>query len=297
MVGRVKALHWGMALAASAILHWGALEWWLASSADAHRAVGGVGDLSDLGSLGGVSELQLVLTSVATHDGASGDRDDTDDTGDTREVAAAAPPETRPSTPPRAASRAPERALVQVAATRVPAPPARERDVDPPEDASDPLADVSAIAQSTPGGAASEVSGVGGQTLPAVSTGLPAASGPSHAGAGGAAGSGQGAALPGAGAAAATYWDHIVARVEAATRYPRRALRSRVSGRALVAVRIDRAGQLLECEIASSSGSALLDRDARATVERAAPFGQVPQSLAERDLAFDIPVAYDIARR
>jgi protein TonB len=107
----------------------------------------------------------------------------------------------------------------------------------------------------------------------------------------------MGVTLSGGGRVAASYWEHIVARVEGALRYPRRALRSRVSGSALVAVRIDRAGQLLECEIARSSGSALLDRDARATVERAAPFGAVPESLADRDLAFEIPVAYDIARQ
>ena len=59
-------------------------------------------------------------------------------------------------------------------------------------------------------------------------------------------------------------------------------------------VRIDRAGELLECEIARSSGSALLDRDARATVARAAPFGAVPDSVPARDLAFEIPVAYDL---
>ena len=64
-----------------------------------------------------------------------------------------------------------------------------------------------------------------------------------------------------------------------------------------MAVRLDRAGQLLQCEIARSSGSLLLDRDARATVERAAPFGEPPESLAERDLEFDIPVSYDIAGR
>ena len=50
-------------------------------------------------------------------------------------------------------------------------------------------------------------------------------------------------------------------------------------------------------EIVRSSGSLLLDRDALATVERAAPFGPVPDSWQDSDLAFDIPVSYEIADR
>ena len=257
----IRPYHWMLALAASALLHWCAvLPWW--SDTGSHSGLGARGSRAAL-------HLRLVSPGVSTGDDSiSPVIPPVESMADTAAPEAeASPPPVEPASNPSQQSRSPS-AAAELAAVR--------------SKASDALQ-------------ASETSDAA-ESLPRVDSAAPLSDGGGQGTKGAAANSVAHSPDPG-GAAAATYWGQIVSRVEAALRYPRRALRSGVTGSALVAVRINRAGQLLHCEIARTSGSQLLDRDARATVERASPFGQAPPSLSERDLEFEIPVSYDIAGR
>ncbi len=276
----IGALHWALALLVSALLHAAALLHWLPDVEVASRSGGG-------GS-GGPLEVRLALASAAVGNAETAN-------SPTRVVEERAPEaeattgvvkkpptsvdearvETRASADPllpslQSVTPKPELAALQESqkALRVPDPATQTSPVEPAPAPAESLPAVSSAA------------------LPAQragSNGLPSSS----AGARGGQGRGD--------ANAVSYWQHVGGLVKATLRYPRRARRAGVTGSALVAVRIDRSGQLLASEIARSSGSLLLDRDALATVERAAPFGAVPPSLADRDLAFPITVAYDPA--
>jgi len=90
------------------------------------------------------------------------------------------------------------------------------------------------------------------------------------------------------------YYLDVSQKVSRNLRYPSRAQREGLEGRVLVSVRIDRKGELLECELGESSGARYLDRDALRTVRRAAPFGAVPGSIEGRGLEFDVPVVYGL---
>jgi len=90
------------------------------------------------------------------------------------------------------------------------------------------------------------------------------------------------------------YYLELSQKVSRNLRYPSRAQREGIEGRVLVSVRIDRKGELLECELGESSGARHLDRDALRTVRRAAPFGVVPGSIEGRGLEFDVPVVYGL---
>lgn len=254
----IRPYHWLLALAASALLHSCAvLPWWLDTGS--HSGLGPRGSRAAL-------HLRLVSPGVSTGDDSIS-----------------------PMIPPVEAMA--DRAAPGGEASPPPVAPAPK----PSQQSRSPSAAAELAAVHSKASEASDTSDAS-ESLPRVDSAAPLSDGAGPGAKGAAANSVAHSPDPG-GAAAVTYWGQIVSRVEAALRYPRRALRSGVTGSALVAVRINRAGQLLHCEIARTSGSQLLDRDARATVERASPFGQAPPSLSERDLEFEIPVSYDIAGR
>lgn len=64
----------------------------------------------------------------------------------------------------------------------------------------------------------------------------------------------------------------IRARIEQAKRYPLLARRSEIEGIALIGFQIDASGQPESVRLKSSSGHPMLDDEALATIQRAAPF-------------------------
>ncbi len=94
------------------------------------------------------------------------------------------------------------------------------------------------------------------------------------------------------GDAGADYFDALFARVFAALDYPRRARLDKIEGTVVLSIRIDREGRIERAEVAESSGSPLLDRHAMRIARRAAPFGAVPDFLADTDLIFELPVEF-----
>ena len=90
------------------------------------------------------------------------------------------------------------------------------------------------------------------------------------------------------------YFSTLYERVRRSHDYPRRAQREEIDGTVLLSVRIDRRGRVASCRVRESSGSAILDRHAVRTIRRAAPFGAVPEAIADSDLDFDLPLEYKL---
>ncbi|RSK41031.1 energy transducer TonB, partial [Rhodovulum iodosum] len=86
----------------------------------------------------------------------------------------------------------------------------------------------------------------------------------------------------------------ILARVTRAHRYPRAALGQGLTGRALVALEVRRDGRLASARLAESSGSALLDRAALASVRRAGPFPPAPVGLTRASYGFTLPLRFEL---
>ena len=66
---------------------------------------------------------------------------------------------------------------------------------------------------------------------------------------------------------------------------------------ASLAFTIDRKGKVLSSQIATSSGSAVLDAEALALVKRAAPFPPPPAEVADTDLSFVVPIRFSAGER
>lgn len=101
---------------------------------------------------------------------------------------------------------------------------------------------------------------------------------------------------PGRAASAATAkWQSLlVAHLHRHKRYPARA--GGAEGTAKLAFRIDGKGHLLASRIVVSSGSAALDDETIALVNRAQPFPSPPPSASPEQLSFVIPIRYVRAR-
>ncbi len=210
-------------------------------------------------------------------------------------------------TPARVASPAPPARAA--ALDRAPAPPAPRREA--------PLAAAPAIPvdvdtttsrpappTTVPPARAGEAASVAGSppertAETSESEGPDVAAGPALAALG--AGSGAGAAGSGAsdavgtgagGAARDDYFDALFARVVSTLEYPRRARLEGIEGTVVLRLRLDRDGRIDGMEVAESSGSPLLDRQAMRIVRRAAPFGSPPPSLADASLSFELPLEF-----
>ncbi|MGQ9425459.1 TonB family protein [Gilvimarinus sp. F26214L] len=75
-------------------------------------------------------------------------------------------------------------------------------------------------------------------------------------------------------------------------RYPRRALERAQEGSIRLAVTVSRDGKVLNVQIVDESRHSLLNKEAVASVERAAPFSALPDGIAGDTLAFGIPVTF-----
>jgi protein TonB len=98
-------------------------------------------------------------------------------------------------------------------------------------------------------------------------------------------------------AARVVRWERsLIAHIDRFKRYPREA--EGRFGVARVAFTIDRRGRLLSARIVAGSGSAVLDDEALATVQRAAPFPRPPEGVADNRLSFVLPIRFArLARR
>ncbi|MEM7562285.1 MAG: energy transducer TonB, partial [Pseudomonadota bacterium] len=57
---------------------------------------------------------------------------------------------------------------------------------------------------------------------------------------------------------------------------------------------IDRDGNLVQYEIAESSGHSLLDREVEKLVQRASPFPKVPSEVRGNTIKFTVPIVFTI---
>ena len=93
-----------------------------------------------------------------------------------------------------------------------------------------------------------------------------------------------------------SHWQQaLVARLDRFKRYPAQA--HGTEGVASLAFTIDRNGNILNSQIATTSGSAVLDAEVLALVKRAAPFPPPPAEVADTDLSFVVPIRFSAAER
>lgn len=74
--------------------------------------------------------------------------------------------------------------------------------------------------------------------------------------------------------------------------YPRSAIAREIEGRARVQIIISRAGEVLDYEIIESSGENVLDKAIPRLMKRVTPLPTPPNSLANSDLTFVIPITW-----
>lgn len=77
-------------------------------------------------------------------------------------------------------------------------------------------------------------------------------------------------------------------------RYPRRAKRNGQEGTVEVEFVIDQAGRLLRHRIVTSSGFELLDEEAYALIERAAPMPSIPEKMDSDALTIITPISFSL---
>ena len=90
-------------------------------------------------------------------------------------------------------------------------------------------------------------------------------------------------------------WDSEIAKLlEHNKRYPSAARARGEQGVAELAFSIDRQGHVLSSRIVKSSGSATLDEETLALVQRAQPFPVPPPDLPGAEIKFTVPVRFNI---
>lgn len=112
-------------------------------------------------------------------------------------------------------------------------------------------------------------------------------------------GDGQGAGFgrgtgEGSGGPGSKYGRMLARWLERHKRYPEEARQNGVKGEALVKVRIDRDGNLLEEEILKSAGHPVLDDAVHQLIARATPFPAVPDEYRAHEVEFVVPVSFKL---
>lgn len=83
-------------------------------------------------------------------------------------------------------------------------------------------------------------------------------------------------------------------RLAKAKRYPRAALRFRSTGVSHVKITVDSKGEVMSASLINSSGTKILDKEAIATINRAAPFPAPPETmLTEGRVELIAPIVFD----
>lgn len=98
-------------------------------------------------------------------------------------------------------------------------------------------------------------------------------------------------------AAQLSFQQRLLAHLERHKRYPRAAQQRRQQGVPYVRFTMDRKGHVLSAALAHASGHALLDAEALALFERAAPLPALPDEIEAAQLELIVPVEFFIARR
>jgi protein TonB len=83
----------------------------------------------------------------------------------------------------------------------------------------------------------------------------------------------------------------LQAKLQRSLEYPRSARQAGIQGAPVLWFALDGAGRLLEWRVVRSSGHEQLDREAEATLRRAAPFPPIPSSYGGR-MEVQVPVAF-----
>lgn len=90
-------------------------------------------------------------------------------------------------------------------------------------------------------------------------------------------------------------WQQLLyAHLERHKRYPRQALRANQRGMPVIALTMDRNGQVLEVELVRSSGARPLDREALSLGKRAEPLPLPPPQVRGDPLTISIPIAFTL---
>lgn len=90
----------------------------------------------------------------------------------------------------------------------------------------------------------------------------------------------------------ARYLAHVLRRIQMVKFYPAEARRGRRQGTVKVRFTVLRDGSVTGLSVTHSSGHAVLDGAALATVKRAAPFGAIPAELGVGRLDIVVPIVY-----
>lgn len=76
--------------------------------------------------------------------------------------------------------------------------------------------------------------------------------------------------------------------------YPANARRLGMTGRAIVALGLDRFGSVTSFHLQKSTGSSLLDDEVYAMVKRAGQFPRAPENLPDQHFHFQVPVQFSL---
>ncbi|MFE8070199.1 TonB family protein [Marinobacteraceae bacterium S3BR75-40.1] len=88
------------------------------------------------------------------------------------------------------------------------------------------------------------------------------------------------------------YRQELQAHIERYRQYPMLAKRQRQEGMVKVHLQMDRAGQLLQSNLEQPSPFPLLNREALALLDRAAPFPRVPAALEGKVFDWTVPIQF-----
>ena len=91
-----------------------------------------------------------------------------------------------------------------------------------------------------------------------------------------------------------TWQTKLVGQIGRQQRYPAAARAKQEQGITHLVFTIDRAGRLLECRVAASSGSSVLDAEALAMVKRAQPFPPPPPELRGEQIMLPVPISFSL---
>jgi protein TonB len=95
-------------------------------------------------------------------------------------------------------------------------------------------------------------------------------------------------------AAMANWRDLVVARLQQAKRYPADAQSRREQGVATLSFSVDRNGRVLSRSIVRGSGSAALDQEVLAMIERAQPLPSFPPAMTQATIQLIVPIRFSL---
>ena len=93
------------------------------------------------------------------------------------------------------------------------------------------------------------------------------------------------------------YFNVIRRKIAEAKRYPTEAANEGSQGTAVVGFDLHRDGTVSNVRVLKSSLSGILDLEAQKTIQRAAPFPEVPARLRGEPLSMRIPLSFEIVKR